>query len=69
MLYIYPGQDRILSESSVRKQMDGLKNIRFTRVAGPHLLLQTNPEECAKLIIEHVTSDKRMQPGAATPRR
>ena len=69
MLYIYPGQDRILSESSVRKQMAGLQNIRFTRVAGPHLLLQTNPEECAKLIIEHVTCNEGLLPGARTPRR
>jgi len=61
LLYIQAEEDKILSKSTVRKQMLGFENIHFASVKGPHLLMQTYPEECAKLIIDHVTSNKRMQ--------
>jgi len=69
LLFIQAEQDKIVSKSTVHKQMLGFDNIRFASVKGPHLLMQANPQECANLIIEHVTSYKRMQPDLQTATR
>ena len=37
------------------------KNLKIEQVDGSHMILQTQPEKCAELIINHVTSNKRMQ--------
>lgn len=69
LLYIQATKDRIVLENSGAAIMKHAKNMRIVPVTGAHMILQTQPEKCAELIISHVTSNKRMQSDAAKPRR
>ena len=41
--------------------MRHVKNMEMVKVNGPHMILQAQAKTCADLIINHVTSNKRMQ--------
>jgi pimeloyl-[acyl-carrier protein] methyl ester esterase len=69
LLYIQATKDRIVLADSGSEIMKHAKNLKIERVAGSHLILQTQPEKCAELIINHVTSNKRTQSDMAEPRR
>ncbi len=69
LLYIQATKDRIVLSDSGAEIMKHAKNMKIEKVTGSHMILQTQPEKCAELIINHVTSNKRMQSDAAEPRR
>ena len=52
VLYLKAMQDKIVSEDLSRELVRGLSNITVQEINGPHLLLQSRPEECA----EHIKS-------------
>lgn len=61
LLYIQATKDRIVFAGSGNEMMRHAKNLKIEQVDGSHMILQTQPEKCAELIINHVTSNKRMQ--------
>ncbi len=69
LLYIQATKDRIVLSDSGAEIMKHAKNMKIEKVTGPHMILQTQPEKCAELIINHVTSNKRMQPDRQTATR
>ena len=69
LLYIQATKDRIVFSDSGTEIMKHAKNIKIERVEGPHMILQAQPKKCAELIVNHVTSNNRMQSDAAKPRR
>lgn len=69
LLYIQATKDRIVLANSADEIMRHARNMRIEKVTGSHMILQTQPEKCAELIISHVTSEKRMRADAARRRR
>ena len=59
LLYIQATKDRIVPTNSGAEIMKHAKNMQIEKVTGTHMILQTQPEKCAELIISHVTSNKR----------
>ena len=56
ILYLHGLQDRIVSEKDALMLQKNLPNITRVDIDGPHLLLQTRPQQCAELILKHVRS-------------
>ena len=56
ILYLNATKDQIVTENYAQMLRDNLPNIDWADIDGPHLLLQTRPRECAKLIIKHLQS-------------
>lgn len=54
ILYLRGMQDRIVSENDAILLQNNLPNIDRVDIDAPHLLLQTRPQQCAELIIQHV---------------
>jgi len=54
ILYLRGMQDRIVSESDAVMLQNNLPCIDRVDIDAPHLLLQTRPQQCADLIIQHV---------------
>lgn len=54
MLCLHAERDRILSETDVQMLQKYLPRATRINIDGPHLLLQTRPQECADLIVRHV---------------
>lgn len=50
VLYLQAMQDKIVSEDLSKELVRGLSNITVQEINGPHLLLQSRPEECAEII-------------------
>jgi len=69
LLYIQATKDRIVLSDSGTEIMKHVKNMEIVKVDGPHMILQVQAKACADLIINHVTSNNRMQTEAAEPRR
>jgi pimeloyl-ACP methyl ester carboxylesterase len=61
LLYIQATKDRIVLADSGTEIKKHAKKMEIEKVVGSHMILQTQPETCAELIINHVTSNKRMQ--------
>ena len=59
LLYIQATEDDIVLSDSGAKIKKRAKNIKMVRVKGSHLILQTQPEKCAELIISHITSNSQ----------
>ena len=55
LLYIQATKDRIVLANSGAEIMKHAKNMKIEKVAGSHMILQTQPEKCAELISSHVT--------------
>lgn len=55
LLYIQATRDHIVFPGSASEVMKHAKNLEIARVGGPHMILQTQPENCSKLIIDHIT--------------
>ncbi len=55
ILYLRAQRDRIVSEPDALMLQQHLPNMVKIDIDGPHLLLQTRPQECANLIYRHVT--------------
>jgi len=65
LLYIQATKDRIVLANSGTEIMKHAKNMKIEKVSGSHMILQTQPEKCAELIISHVTSNKGARPDLA----
>lgn len=58
ILYLHGVRDRIVSENDAQMIEDYLPNVSRVDIDAPHLLLQTQPQQCAELICNHVQSDQ-----------
>jgi pimeloyl-ACP methyl ester carboxylesterase len=54
ILYLRATRDRIVSETDARMMQERLPRINRIDIDGPHLLLQTRPQQCANLIDKHL---------------
>lgn len=59
LLYIQATRDRIVLADSGAEIAKYAKNLKIARVEGAHMILQTRPESCASLIIDHLTKNRR----------
>jgi pimeloyl-ACP methyl ester carboxylesterase len=62
LLYIQAESDRVVLADSGAEIMKHAKNIRLEKVSGSHMILQTRPEKCAEMIIDHVTRSREIVP-------
>jgi pimeloyl-ACP methyl ester carboxylesterase len=53
-LYLQASADRLVGARFADEYVAHLREPRLLRVEGPHLLLQANPEHCAKAIVEFI---------------
>lgn len=56
ILYLHGMRDRIVSEHDALMLQQYLPNVERIDIDAPHLLLQTQPRQCAELILKHVQS-------------
>lgn len=54
-LILQPERDRLIPRRLQRELVEGLPAATTITVDGPHLILQSKPTECAKLILEHLS--------------
>lgn len=54
ILYLHGIHDRIVSDKDAAMLQTHLPNIKRVDLDGPHLLLQTRPQECAEQILQHL---------------
>lgn len=54
VLYMNAQRDRILSENDAIMMQQSLPSFERVDIDGPHLLLQSRPQQCAELIYRHV---------------
>ena len=57
LLYIQATKDKVVFKDSGTEIMKHAKDVKIEKVEGSHMILQTQPEKCAELIISHVTSN------------
>jgi len=60
ILYIQALQDRLVGESSLAEMCAIKPRIEVARIAGPHLILQREPQQAAKVVarfVQHLASD------------
>ena len=55
-LILQAARDRLIPRRLQRELAEGLPAARTITVDGPHMLLQSNPNECAGLILEHLNA-------------
>ena len=58
VLYLRAMRDRIVSESDAQMMQEYLPDVDRVDIDAPHLMLQTRPQQCAELIIQHIQSRK-----------
>ena len=51
VIYIQPTQDRLVSSRAFKRLVNMCTNIKIHNVAGGHFIAQTNPSECANVIL------------------
>lgn len=56
ILYLRALRDRIVAESDAKLMQEYLPDVNRADIDAPHLLLQTRPQRCAELILQHVQS-------------
>jgi len=56
ILYLRARRDQIVAESDARMMQQYLPDVERVDIDAPHLLLQTRPQQCAELILQHVQS-------------
>ena len=54
ILYLHATQDRIVSEHDAAMLQTNLPTVDRIDINGPHLLLQTRPQQCAEQIVRHI---------------
>ncbi len=52
MLYLQAGSDRLVGAECLEEILSIKSDVRVTRLAGPHLLFQREPERAAEAIEE-----------------
>lgn len=55
-------RDRVISRRATLQIAGGITDAKLVEVDGPHLLLKTRPTECAKIILEFLSSLPRSAP-------
>ncbi|HEX7642301.1 MAG TPA: alpha/beta hydrolase [Burkholderiaceae bacterium] len=50
-LYLSAGEDRVVPASALRRLVEALPRMRISRIATPHMLLQTAPQEAWKAVV------------------
>ena len=58
ILYLHALRDRIVTETDAQMIEEYLPDVHRVDIDAPHLLLQTQPQQCAELIIKHVQSGR-----------
>ncbi|VXC67572.1 Alpha/beta hydrolase [Pseudomonas sp. 8Z] len=53
-LHLWPQQDRLVASAAAERLPQFCRDIRQMRLDGPHFILQTQPEVCAKAIVEFI---------------
>lgn len=56
ILYLHGSHDRIISENDAQMLQAYLPKVNRVDIEAPHLLLQTQPQQSAELIFNHVQS-------------
>lgn len=56
LLYIQAAWDQIVFASAAQEIKYHANDVKIATVDGPHMILQAKPQQCAELIIDHVTS-------------
>jgi pimeloyl-ACP methyl ester carboxylesterase len=56
ILYLHARRDRIVAESDAQMIQEYLPDVDRVDIDAPHLLLQTRPQQCAELILQHAQS-------------
>ena len=46
--------DRVISRKATQSILESLPGAQLAEIDGPHLLLQTRPEECAGIVLQFV---------------
>jgi pimeloyl-[acyl-carrier protein] methyl ester esterase len=69
LLYIQATKDRIVLADSGTEIKKHAKKMEIVKVGGSHMILQTQPETCAELIVNHVTSTSTCSRTWLTPDR
>lgn len=54
ILHLHGRRDRIVSENDAQMIENNLPNVERVDIDAPHLLLQTQPQQCSELIFKHV---------------
>jgi len=58
ILYLHAMRDRIVAEADAQMIEEYLPEVERVDIDAPHLLLQTQPQECAEMIIKHIQSGR-----------
>lgn len=64
-LHLWPQQDRLVANSTAARLAQVCSDIRQIRLDGPHFILQTQPQACAKAIAEFTEAASNCKPQAA----
>ena len=51
-IYLQASDDKLVSQSTTEQFHNVFKNMRIYKINGPHFLLQAQPKECVKTILE-----------------
>ena len=60
-------RDRVVSEAATMRIMRGVPHAQRVDVDGPHLLLQTRPQECAAAVVKFIRAAQSAGPAFAGP--
>ena len=60
-------RDRVVSEAATMRIMRGVPHAQRVDVDGPHLLLQTRPQECAAAVVKFIRAAHTAGPALAGP--
>jgi pimeloyl-ACP methyl ester carboxylesterase len=66
-LVLCASRDRVVSKAASEKMMRGIPHARRVDIDGPHLLLQTCPQECAAAVLSFMREGKSTGPAIADP--
>lgn len=66
MLVLQAERDLVIPDSATRWIMETARHARLVRIDGPHLLLQTRPEQCAAAVTEFVRACARSTTSKST---
>lgn len=67
ILTIHAGHDRVIPKAAGLHLLRGLPGATHVEIAGPHLLLQTQPAECAEQVVRFIQSVESIRGRANHP--
>jgi pimeloyl-[acyl-carrier protein] methyl ester esterase len=67
VLVLCAARDRVVSKAATERMMRAIRHARRVEVDGPHLLLQTCPQECAAAVMAFIREKKSTGPALAGP--